>query len=150
MNDLIRTAKYSDIQEIIKIEKLSFENPWVKASFENELLNKYSNFIIITIENIIIGYAVFWVISDIIELQKIAISTEFQQQGYAQKLLKFIDNFAISNNIYKILLEVRESNNAAISLYIKDNYKKIGIRKKYYKNNENAILMEKDLTQINQ
>ena len=54
-------------------------------------------------------------------------------------------DLAISLNLKIINLEVRESNISAIKLYKKFGFEVCGLRKKYYNNTENAILMKKAL-----
>ena len=62
-----------------------------------------------------------------------------------------MDNLIIlsdSLNLNSITLEVRESNTPAIKLYEKFDFKNLGVRKNYYKNNENAIIMTKILKEM--
>ena len=57
-------------------------------------------------------------------------------------LQKLIDT-AQYQNFKSITLEVNENNLPAINLYSKFLFKKLGIRKKYYNNKDNAIIMTK-------
>ena len=61
--------------------------------------------------------------------------------GIGSALLEFLINFAISQKDGSITLEVNENNTSAIELYKKYNFKQVGLRKKYYNNTDNAILM---------
>ena len=66
---------------------------------------------------------------DIIEL---GVISEFRRLGVAHKLITHLQHYCIRQNIKKIFLEVAENNTAAIGLYKKTGFSKIGIRKNYY------------------
>ncbi len=84
---------------------------------------------------------------DFVEILKIAVSKSFRKIGIAKKLIKEVELFISNSNTSKIFLEVREGNEAAISLYKELGFKIDGIRKNYYKKyNENALLMSKELS----
>ena len=66
---------------------------------------------------------------DIIEL---GVISEFRRLGVAHKLITHLQHYCIRQNIKKIFLEVAGNNTAAIGLYKKTGFSKIGIRKNYY------------------
>ena len=61
------------------------------------------------------------------------------------RILELLEKIASEHNMTALSLEVRESNLPAISLYLKYGFIKNGLRKRYYKDNENAVLMMKNL-----
>ena len=65
--------------------------------------------------------------------------------GFAKILLKELIDLSKNNNCKTITLEVNENNKYAICLYESYGFKQIGLRKKYYNNTDNAILMSKEL-----
>ena len=72
----------------------------------------------------------------IYEILAIATIEEYRNKGIAQE---FLDKIKIKD----IFLEVRESNQVAISFYKKNKFKEISVRKNYYSEpNENAIIMK--------
>ena len=74
----------------------------------------------------------------------IAVSPDYRKQGIAQQLINKMFELFKQKDITRITLEVRESNNSAKNLYIKNGFKAIGIRKNYYTfPTENGIVMEK-------
>lgn len=75
---------------------------------------------------------------DVYEIFEIAVRNNKKRMGLASELLKKLPQDK------DVLLEVNENNTAAINLYKKHNFKQIHIRKKYYNNNESAIIMKKD------
>ncbi len=82
------------------------------------------------------------------EIEYICVSKDFKKKGVASLMLFYLDDFCkkiVNNNVNKILLEVGENNLPAIHLYKKFNFNKVSERKKYYKNSENALILEKKI-----
>ncbi len=140
----IREMTQEDIDEIIKIEKEIFSNPWSKKMFQNELENPFGGAYVITNNKSILGYITYWEIIDEIYITNIGVKKELQKKGLGGKLINLIFNKAKEGKFSSILLEVRKSNKNAINFYLKHGFKKIGERKYYYdKPKEDAIIMEK-------
>ncbi len=144
MNINIRRMEKTDVEEVVRLEALSYgEHHWSKESFYNELSNNLAHYYCATNdENILLGYAGCWHIFDEAHITTLSVHPDFRKQGVAQKLMFSIIDDCYKNKIKYITLEVRESNIAAISLYEKNGFKSIGTRKNYYQdNNENALIM---------
>lgn len=89
----------------------------------------------------IVAYVILLDSIDVWEIMKIAVDREQRKKGYGEKLLKYIFAFVQM----PIMLEVRESNTPAIEFYRKNGFEKIGIRKNYYHDtNEAAHIMIKE------
>lgn len=128
-----------DIQKELNIHILSKEN--IKRDFNN-LNFKY---FIAKYENVIVGFFSFSLVTDI-EIESIVVKKAFQRMGIGNLLLNYIFDFAKSNKVGNIFLEVRISNFPAISLYIKNGFEKLNIRKNYYSDtNEDAIILKKTI-----
>lgn len=145
----IRSAKLEDINEIMSIEPEAFGNyHWSTEIFKNELINDYAKYFIAelnTINKIIVGYIGYWLICDEGHITTLAVSQNYKRKHIADILLYNLISNALKNNIKWLTLEVRISNKAAIILYKKYNFKQIGIRKKYYQdNNEDALILWTD------
>lgn len=76
-----------------------------------------------------------------IHITNIVTKISKRHMGIASKLLEKLIEVSKSDNATMLTLEVNEKNTNAIKLYEKYNFKKIGCRKNYYKQNENAIIM---------
>ncbi|UKI41819.1 MAG: GNAT family N-acetyltransferase [Candidatus Melainabacteria bacterium] len=75
-------------------------------------------------------------------MQLFAVAKNFQRKQIAQALMCAFVDICYKEEIKYITLEVRESNDKAISLYEKFGMTSVGIRKNYYQdNNENALIM---------
>ncbi|MFA7399204.1 MAG: ribosomal protein S18-alanine N-acetyltransferase, partial [Sideroxydans sp.] len=94
------------------------------------------------------GYAVMMLAVDEAELLDIAIDHEHQRKGIGHKLLEAMLSLARHENMRRMVLEVRASNQAAIALYRASGFEQIGLRRDYYpatNGREDAILMGKGL-----
>ena len=79
------------------------------------------------------------------EILNIAVKNEYRKQGIGEKLMQEIIDFLCLEKKENVFLEVRKSNFPAQKLYEKLGFIKIGERKKYYENTEDAIVMSKVL-----
>ena len=133
-------------KELIKIENASFAAPWTERMFADEADNPISFFWALYLRpEMFVGYLCCWILSDEIQLMKVAISPEYRRQGYGKYLLTKLLEYGLSENIKSIWLEVRESNMAARYLYRSCCFKDVGSRPSYYNNpTEDAILMTFD------
>lgn len=144
MNIKIRQMEKSDVDEVVRLESLSYgEHHWSKESFYNELSNNLAHYYCaVDEENTLLGYAGCWHIFDEAHITTLSVHPDYRKKGVAQNLIFTIVDDCYKNKIKYITLEVRESNIAAISLYEKNGFKSIGTRKNYYQdNNENALIM---------
>lgn len=91
-------------------------------------------------DDIIKGILCYQYIYDRIEIDYIIVEKLYRNQGIATKLFNYMED--LYDNLINITLEVNENNLSAISFYEKMGFKKVSIRKKYYKDND-GILMEK-------
>lgn len=143
MNDInIRNMDFEDIDSIYEIEKVSFANPWSKESYINEINNKSAIYIVVEIDNKIIGYAGMWLIFDEAHITNVAVHPNFRNRNVGSRLIDELISIGNNKKIYDFTLEVRKSNEAAINLYNKYNFSVEGIRSKYYQDNkEDAYIM---------
>lgn len=142
----IRSLQEKDLLCVTEIARQSFSTPWSLKSFETELLNTHSILKVAEVNGEIVGYIVLRIILDEAELLSIAVKPDFRQNGIATALIKnVVDEM---KNIIKIcFLEVRMSNYAAIRLYEKSGFKKIGVRNRYYiLPEEDAIIMKLEIS----
>jgi len=118
-----------------------FDDFWNYNVFKNELHNENSKYILAKLDDNIVGFAGIWIALDEAHITNIVTKKSNRNQGVATLLLQELINMAKNSSLKSITLEVNEKNIPAIKLYEKFNFKKLGIRKKYYNNSENAIIM---------
>lgn len=138
----------ADVDRICEIERLSFPDPWTKISFADIATGK-TNYIFLTAIfcGDIVGFGCIYTVLDEMQIMNIAVMPELRGKGIASRLMDEIISEAKRQSSSIIMLEVRESNKAAIGLYKKYGFETVGLRKNYYRNPiENAILMDKPIS----
>ncbi len=140
MEILINEMTLSHLLQIKDILSTEFDNFWTYTIFENELKNPNSKYFVALLDNEIVGFAGIWKAVDDIHITNIVTKITKRHMGIASKLLENLINIA-KNEKLNLTLEVKQSNINAIKLYEKYNFKKVGLRKNYYGQNENAIIM---------
>ncbi len=150
MKVLIRKMTPGDLDAVLAIEQRVFPDPWQRTSFEFEVShNRFSYPVVLEVEGEVIGYAVAWEIFEEFHIANIAIHPAHQKKGWGTLLLQHLIDRARKCQSHYILLEVRPSNTAALALYRKLGFSPSGVRKRYYRDGEDAILMRKNLQQPN-
>lgn len=132
----------SDVDQVLEIENSYNLNIHSKDSIFKELNTKIFKYFVAKIDNKVIGFISFSHTLDI-EIEAIAVEVYYTNKGVATLLLNKCFEFAKQNNIKNIFLEVRESNQKAINLYIKNGFYKTNSRERYYDNLEDAIIFKK-------
>ena len=142
---ILRSWQESDLPQIEKIEQESFSDPWPLDAFRPVLRFPVLYGILAEDGGQVLGYACTQVVFEEMELQNIAVAPWARGKGVGAALLAAVEENAKSRGAEYGFLEVRVSNAPAISLYQKFGYQQIGVRKNYYPDGEDAIVMKKDL-----
>ena len=125
----IKSVKKGDLLKLIEIDNSIFDYPLSIKDFENYFKEDTIKIWKISTQKII-GFAIFYHVRDEIEIIQIGIMKSCQRKNYGSLIVKEIKKL---NGIRKIFLEVSAENTQAINFYLKNGFKKIGIRKAYYK-----------------
>lgn len=142
----IRKMGRRDIDQILEIESLCFPIPWSRDSFLSELRNPLAQYIVAQEGVLLQGYAGVWLIFDEGHITNVAVHPRARGKRIGELLLTNTMAFVSTHGAASITLEVRPSNDAALSLYCRMGFKKVGVRKGYYiDNGEDALVMRKKL-----
>lgn len=140
--------KIEDLDMIANNLISDFDDFWNYNVFKSELENGNSKYLVAKINDKIVGFAGFIPVLDEADVSNIVVHKDFRNMKIGSLLLEHLLTLASSLNLKLINLEVRESNSPAIHLYEKFGFESCGLRKNYYDNCENAVLMRKFLTSI--
>lgn len=141
---LIREMKVLDLDIVETMEKTLYKIPWNKKQFLYEVNeNEFSFPFVVEEKNEIIGYYIFWKLFEEANLVKISVAKEYQGRGISHILLEDCLKRVKALDCEKVFLEVRTSNKKAIELYKKHGFIKTSIRKGYYDDGEDALILEK-------
>lgn len=151
MELIITPMKLDDLKEIEPCLIEEFDDFWTFSMLKQELENLQnlnSNYFVAKCQNKIVGFVGILTIIDEVNIMNIVVRKTHRKLGIGSSLLEFIINFAKTRNVSSITLEVNENNLAAICLYEKYGFQKVGLRKKYYHNIDNAILMTLSIFEV--
>lgn len=142
---MIRCLELKDIPTVVELEEEIFGESLGYEMLSEEISNPLIWFRVIEIDNEVIGYIGGYFFMDDGEIINFLINEKYQHMGYGTQLFNSIMDEAKSTGIKRVTLEVRRSNMKGINFYIKHNFKEISVRKHYYKNGEDALVMMKEL-----
>ncbi len=119
----------------------NFDSFWNQNIFKSELENSNSKYIVAKQNGEIVGFAGIWISVDDVHITNIVARKDKRNQGIGHKLLKHLIILAKETHLNSITLEVNENNLPAIHLYEEFGFCTVGVRKRYYNNKDNAIIM---------
>lgn len=148
MNDTIKSKiaffgiSKEDSAELAELDKDCFSVPWSQKAFFDDASNSLAYYVLARLGTELAGYCGVWRVLDEGQITNIAVKKDYRNQGIASAILEKILEYSKKNGIKNLSLEVRETNSAAIALYTKFGFVKVGYRKNYYHfPDEGAVLM---------
>lgn len=133
------------IAQIALIEASSFELPWTEGMLEAEAKDANSFYKVGLEGDEVVCYGGFRKVLDEAHINNIAVKEEYRRQGIGKRLMAELVRLAKDNGVRYMTLEVRDSNEAAINLYKGFGFEVKGVRKRYYDNRFDALIMWLDL-----
>lgn len=132
------------IYDILELENSCFDRPW---SFETLSFEIHSPLCALAYEERdgkIAAYALGRVIADEGELLRLGTSPKHRRQGLAGRTLSALLDKMRDSGAARCFLEVRSRNTPAVTLYEKHGFRRVGLRKRYY-GDDDAIVMAAEL-----
>lgn len=134
------------IAALLEIEAEAYPDPWTFGMFQQEITNHTSRFYVAFAENLLVGYAGFWLVADEVHITKVTVGAACRGQGYGRELVQYLLDTGAELGGTVARLEVRESNATARRLYEQLGFQVVGVRKGYYARcQEAALVMMKDI-----
>ena len=133
-----------DVDLITELYRADFADGWNKE----QLLSAFNTDRFLAIgafDGQLVGVITLSVSFEDADLEGIVVKSEFRKGGVASKLFSLAQKALKERGVNRLLLEVREGNIPAISFYNKQGFNKISIRKNYYSDGENALVMVKEI-----
>jgi [ribosomal protein S18]-alanine N-acetyltransferase len=147
----IREAGERDLDEVLRIERESFGDPWSRESFRSAVGASRMRFLVAEEARegeggarSLVGYVIALMLFDEAEIANIAVSGEARRRGIGGLLLDQALSEAAERGVSAVYLEVRESNMSARALYESRSFANVGRRKRYYRSPvEDALLLRR-------
>lgn len=135
-----------DLDEVMAIERTAFRYPWSSRFFLEELQVPCARSFLAEINGKIVGYVLFWLLPEEVDIHNIAVHADFRRHGIGQALLQRVLEQARERKSSRVTLEVRISNIVAQRLYQSVGFMAKSVRKGYYSDDgEDALVMTLEL-----
>jgi ribosomal-protein-alanine N-acetyltransferase len=132
----------SQLDDVLRVERAVFGDPWPRRFFEEELRARESVACAVRHQGRLAGYLLGWSLPEELHLGNLAVAPEYHRRGVATFLLRWIMDEARARRALRIALEVRTSNFAAQELYRAHGFEAVALRKGYYQDSgEDALVM---------
>ena len=133
------------VSQVAQLERLCFSDPWSEKSVASELENKWALWLVALEDDAVVGYIGSQTAVDETDVMNVAVHPDHRRKGIAEALIEKLVAELKARGSYALMLEVRDSNIPAISLYEKLGFLQVGLRKNYYHNpKEHARILRKE------
>lgn len=161
-----------DITQVADVERESFPSMWPQTAYKRELANKLARYLVLTevrdtpidppatgglwgalrrlvgsepaagSHDYLLGFIGLWLMVGEAHIVTVAVRQRYRRMGIGERLVIAALELALECDQEVATLEVRASNDAAQQLYAKYGFARLGLRKRYYTdNNEDAVIM---------
>jgi ribosomal-protein-alanine N-acetyltransferase len=140
----VRSLHWSDLIAVQELERALFvHDPWSAETFWSELAHvpRTRCYIVAESEGAILGYAGVMTVGDDADVQTIAVDPDAQGRGIGRLLLRSLLRTARERGCRQVFLEVRSDNAAALALYEREGFDRMGRRRDYYGSGVDAVTM---------
>jgi len=139
----IEAMRLEDLEEVQRIELASFSTPWPSNAYRSELeTNRLASYLVARIDGKVVGYGGMWLMVDEAHITTFAVHPAWRRRRIGERLLLAFLDLALDRHAREATLEVRLSNLPARRLYEKYGFRPVGLRPRYYSdNNEDALIM---------
>lgn len=144
----VRPLALGDLPEVLAIERAAYGFPWSEGVFRDCLRVGYRCFAATDLSDRVLGYSLLSVAAGEAHVLNLCVDPTQRRRGVATLLLDNMLRIASRCSAGSVMLEVRPSNSAAIKLYYREGFERIGVRKRYYPaagGREDALLLAKVL-----
>lgn len=140
---VLRPAKAEDLVRIGEIDVASFVQPWAAKSFASVLVDEKYLLLVAEKNQVVCGFGAAYTVGDEGEIATLAVDESVRGQGVGAQILQALCLWCATRGADTVFLEVRPSNQSARRLYQKFGFEDVGLRKGYYDNGEDAIIMKR-------
>jgi [ribosomal protein S18]-alanine N-acetyltransferase len=140
---VIEPMGLDDLPAIHAIELASFSAPWPPHAYRSELeSNRLAHYLVARVGDVVAAYGGMWLMVDEAHITTFAVHPSWRRQRIGERLLLAFLDLAIDQRAHEATLEVRLSNLPARKLYEKYGFRPVGLRPRYYSDNqEDALIM---------
>lgn len=145
---VIEPMRRQHLRQVLPIEQAAYPTSWSRKVFESELAQVKDGsrcYLIGQSGKRVVGYAGLWFVDDPdgdqAHVTNVVVEPSHRRQGIATQLLVALAQAAVARGCVAWTLEVRASSQGALELYRRFGFAPAGVRKRYYENTDDAIVM---------
>lgn len=139
---IIRDAVPADIPVLGDLEHDLFgAEAWRDSSLLDELETPGRVLSVCESDGDVVGYAVTMLAGDFVDLERIGVRADRQREGIARRLLAQAMEQARRDGADRMLLEVSSVNHEALAFYAAEEFLRIDVRRRYYRDGSDAVVM---------
>lgn len=142
----VRRATVADLDGLAAVEVACFADPWSLSSLDNELRATHGRGWLIEQGGRVVASLVGWQLFEELHINRLGVLPTLRQRGLGRHLLAQAMAEAHNEGATVALLELRADNHAALALYRGAGFGDCGVRKRYYHDGTDAVLMNKVLS----
>src|SRR5689334_11864070 len=140
---MIRPARASDVGGLTALEADAFgSDAWSSQQVEAELAGATRRTLVMETDGRLVGFGAIAVVGEVADLTRIVVAVTQRRSGRGSDLLAALHNTARTAGAQRVLLEVAESNAAALAFYLARDYTEISRRRAYYTTGDDALVLE--------
>lgn len=135
------SLRYEHLRQMAQIEREAFDQPWTENMFIPEVEDENAYYIVGVRGDEVICYGGFHKVLDEAHITNIAVKSTDRGRGIGKLLMSELLSRAKLVGVKYVTLEVRQNNYVAIKMYEDFGFRTEGIRKRYYNNMYDALIM---------
>jgi [ribosomal protein S18]-alanine N-acetyltransferase len=138
-----RLASEQDLDEVAELEARCFTNPWTRDMLARELAQSgvAHIFLLRLPDRRLAGFCSCWIVADELHVNTLVVDLPYRRRGLGASLIRWVIREAVRRGAARATLEVRESNEAARSLYPGLGFEVVARRSRYYSQPEEDALI---------
>jgi ribosomal-protein-alanine N-acetyltransferase len=137
----VRAMTEADLDRVMDLEQAIFSSPWRRSFFVADVARPGGLCVVAEEGGEVVGYAVAWG-SEEVHLANLAVEPAVRGKGVGDALIRAVLDYGRRRSAESVYLEVRQSNSVARRFYARHGFVPTYLRKGYYENGEDAIIME--------
>ncbi len=141
----LRPFTRRDLDAAVALEAATYAQPWNRQMFQEELAAPGRTYVVAERDGGIVGYAGLMVVGDEAHVSTLVVSVDERQTGVGTRLMLRLVDTAVVAGARSLTLEVRSSNQPAQALYHRFGFTAVGVRKRYYQDEDAMIMWVHDI-----
>lgn len=142
---VLRPMTADDIPAVAAVEREAYAQPWSEGVFADELAAPNRTYLVAAAGETIVGYGGLMVVGDEAHVTTVVVGSELRGQRIGTRIMLGLVDAALESGARSLTLEVRESNAAAQRLYRRFGLAPVGVRKKYYVDEDALVMWAHDI-----